>query len=272
MLAPRKRRRREARAEATVRLLCLGAVVLVSSGCLDFDALSGNWEQGVGVDGGSGDAAMPDLVELPDLLPVDLVGADLTRTCNTTPCDVVCQNNCMMGQKCALVSGGAGCVQTGTVPTGGACMMGNGSDNCAPGNTCVKVSNSGLSLCFLYCRTNADCTNNGVCGIDLGNATFKACSEPLTNCNPIADTGCGGMGNCFVIVNGTGQTGCHGAGSGGHGASCWTSYDCQPKHTCYAGECRQNCSNAVSSCPFLNTCENVPGWDPNKIKVCRPRL
>jgi hypothetical protein len=200
------------------------------------------------------DAFVPgDFARLPpDLEIVDLASSDLAgNACMpaTKPCDLVCQD-CGAGQKCALDGNNQpSCITDGTVPTGGRCSFGVG--NCLAGDVClIESTRLSIGVCSPFCRSDGDCTNGGRCSVQLG--AFHACSDPVTNCDPYAMTGCA-SGGCYIVAPG-GLTGCHDAGSGVQGFACDTDYDCRPGYLCIRpGSCARLCKTN-SDCSTNHTC------------------
>jgi hypothetical protein len=185
------------------------------------------------------DLAVPDLAPPPVDQAMASAPADLARTpqgdlagsCvpTRTPCDEVCQN-CPAGQACVIdtfTGTTTVCVTAGTVPTGGSCT----TAACVAGDVCLIQSTVlNINLCFPpFCHTDSDCSNGGRCVFTLGGG-FMTCSEGITNCDPVALTGCA-TGGCFLVTP-DGATGCHMAGPGGQGASCDSDYACQAGHAC----------------------------------------
>jgi hypothetical protein len=191
----------------------------------------------------------------------------------TQPCDVICQN-CGVNLKCSVGQNGQPvCIANGNVGLGGACGN-NGVDDCQAGDVCVTESMN-LNLCIGFCRVDADCKNGGKCAYTLNGGNLKVCSDKVTNCDPVNQTGCN-QGACYVVTP-DGQTGCHAAGAGQDCDNCVTDYDCSPGYACITGT--NHCNGATGCVPlchagndgdcfsfFLTTCGGVGGW--NNYGVC----
>lgn len=172
-------------------------------------------------------------VDQPDLALPDLAmpPRDLASACTpqTSPCDVICQS-CGAGQKCSQTSSTKlACMSDGTVGEGGTCSGGYTND-CAAGNLCLSVGNR-QSICRHYCRTDADCSGGRVCDVAQSGSSFKACSDPVTSCDPVKNKGCEGSDGCYLVTSDN-QPGCHKQGRGGDGDACSGDYDCKGGLVC----------------------------------------
>lgn len=199
------------------------------------------------------DLAMPDDLAM---APPDIAQpADMAASCTpkTTPCDVLCQD-CGAGQKCKTDSANKPtCTADGTLAEGQPCGTGS-TDDCAAGNVCV-VAGSSLNLCRHYCRTDADCTGGRLCTLKLKSGAM-VCSDPVSTCNPVKQTGCSGGNGCY-IVDSAGHTGCHATGRGGYYDSCKGDYDCGAGLMCDGYECVDTCKSDFD-CDFLfESCNKI---------------
>jgi hypothetical protein len=220
------------------------------------------------------DLAVPaDLAAKPDLATADLAnGADLAMVNNcvpqTQPCDLICQN-CLQGLKCSLNGQNAPtCFNNGNVADGQPCGQ-NNTDNCVAGDICIRESQMlMLNLCRGYCRVDGDCKNGGKCVFTIGGTNVKFCSDKITGCDPVKQTGCQ-AGSCYVVTPDA-QTGCHQAGAGGYMAPCGSDWDCQAGYACFGVQgCLHICHMGVNTdCANGLKCYNVNGW--NTYGICSP--
>jgi hypothetical protein len=230
--------------------------------------------------------------EMPTTPPVDApmekpavdaghdMGADLAcfapvATCTAAAgltCDPVCQTGCKCHEKCAVVSGALACkAPFGTLGhVGDACVTAtDGSDNCAPGLTCM-VDGCG-ARCYAYCRADKDCPTSA-CNRDAG-AAQKVCDVPYVSCHPIRDMtagfGCPLTNDaCYLSPTAVDVTMCDcPAGSGLPGASCKLPHDCVGMEVCIDPtggnnpQCHQVCdvTSMTSSCIGGGACLPLNG-------------
>jgi hypothetical protein len=238
----------------------------------------------VGGCGGNDNNSNPDLT-----MSMDMAVADAA---NLDTCDAVAQTGCAGGQHCTVGTLGGKpanvCTPTPASPLaeGAACSpvdLGNSvtGDQCATGTACV--AEIGISRCRKLCFVHSDCTAGG-CVVDthspqikmdpsLGPLPLWACTTD-DGCDPIQQTGCSGGLRCVLSPSdGTVRlTVCGMAtGTGGAGANCTSSADCQAGYRCGGlGFCRQlcyytppdggvvtggTCPSPVMCSPIVNTTE-----------------
>lgn len=165
-------------------------------------------------------------------------------------CDPVCNTGCKScDEKCSVNTAGA---ETCNAPLAGPppalfgtctqrALAGAASqtDNCAPGQVCLKLTICGTQ-CFQFCRSDADC-NGTSCTRDLANGQL-GCDVPQVDCDPIqgaANNGCSGgsFTSCYVSSQ-TEHTVCDCQtlnSSGALGDTCTRSRDCFPGLVCVNG-------------------------------------
>jgi hypothetical protein len=195
--------------------------------------------------------------------PVTPVCQDPPRTGEL--CNPACQNGCECGRcNVLLTTGHAGCVPAGPGKLGDLCKPG-ADDNCGAGLVCLKeMCGNNLGRCYKLCATNDQCVGS-VCtimvtdlrGVDTG---YKTCDIPLTDCDPVNNTGCPSPAfNCYLTSASQTLCDCPGGATGGlNGAACTYYRDCAPGYICIgvgAGfQCRFACSAANPACPMGSTC------------------
>jgi hypothetical protein len=213
-------------------------------------------------------APPPDLSSTPPPPDLSAPPSDLASGCvaQTRPCDVICQD-CPAGQKCGASNGLPVCEPNGTVPTGMPCPA--TGDACVAGDVCVEYSTAlGIDLCAEFCRTDSDCHAGGLCTTGLVGGNLKICSLPITNCDPVAQTGCQNGAACYPVTP-SGQTGCHPQGPGTDFSDCLTDFDCAAGYSCFVdpsglgpNTCKPLCHQG-NDLDCLNPnyfCYNVVGW------------
>lgn len=230
------------------------------------------------------DLRLADLAAAPDLSPPRDMRAppDLALACvpQQKPCDTVCQD-CPVGQRCSAQQGVPICKNVANNPAqvDATCS----GDNCGAGAVCVLESDvpfriPALSLCRKFCRVDADCTNGGRCVYELvdGNGMpsgLRICSQKVTNCDPVAQTGCAPGSFCYPVTP-DGQMGCHAQGANA-GSPCDSDWNCAPGNACIdAGGlpvCRKLChagQNAECAGIGLQICFPMNGFAGGKYGRC----
>lgn len=205
-----------------------------------------------GPDGGSHahpDGGLADMTRPGDMTPIDGIPGCAPQD---TPCDYICQNGCGPGKMC--VPGGSGssnyCLKAGTATVGQSCAIAL----CAAGNLCLLTNESGTNqLCYKLCRQDGDCPGGGTCTPLASDRTVSTCSEPLVDCDPVENTGCGEGTACFPVTA-DGRTGCVAPGSVGPGGTCDGVYACQAGYACISfngsstSTCHKLCDLGSNDC------------------------
>jgi hypothetical protein len=116
-----------------------------------------------------------------------------------------------------------------------------------------------------------DAANEGA-----ADAPFDAgCSTtgPNNACGLAPQCGCASGQTCTVVNSASGAVGCVTAGSGGLGAACLSSGNCEAGLTCAGGVCRPYCASPGSDCPGTELGECIQAVDrdggatPN-LRIC----
>ncbi|MBO6939547.1 MAG: hypothetical protein JJ863_31540 [Deltaproteobacteria bacterium] len=189
-------------------------------------------------------------------------------SCAESPCRLVApQCGCPTGQACQIAGDASrACVADGTNAESARCDTGG----CVAGTACVNVSltATNVPVCKRYCDSDADCTGGpgSVCIAELGTTGQNVCSS---NCDPASQLGCPANSFCGLFTEtATGRrlTDCSGpVGTGGQGASCVGTENCQKGFTCAnpgtGNQCMRWCrrSPAGGECAPGQTCI---GFDP----------
>lgn len=214
--------------------------------------------------------------------------ADVGITCASTTlnsgvCDPVCQTgSCAwcQGQKCSVRgdNGESTCTSAGPKTLNDYCTITNPNtrlqfDNCGLGYICMGDFGAGVTQCFSFCGSSADCAGNVDCTPrpvaadpqppSILAPRVKVCDPAYGTCpsccDPIGNTGCPVQGGqtCYLVSNDpktqTNRTVCEFVSGGlSTGAPCSYSRDCLQGSGCYAGVCHTVCNPSVSS-----TCANT---------------
>jgi len=197
-------------------------------------------------------------------------------------CDPVCQTGTCdwCSEKCSYAYGQSGtgpepaCVPAGTGTFPESCTVfaagsREQSDDCAPGSICLTpLIGDDLSYCFSLCRVQADCPYGVACAarplsaaggeVLVCDPPYQQCGPDGTCCDPLGNQGCDPERICLLVSRDPGtqhsRTVCEFAyGDGRDGELCTTARDCQMRHTCVDGFCRQVCAS-TSPCPNGGTC------------------
>lgn len=201
-------------------------------------------ETGAGEGGTSLDAGSPDLTP---------------AVCKDPVCDLWPQCGCPASQKCeSLASGQRKCTPAGTALHGEACS-GLTAGDCSAGTTCISYADwpDGLTTCFQYCNTDADCFKLGLGAFcKVGTGYFMACTIP---CDLVAQTGCPSGSQCSPFNFGTSAgTMCTGIGGQKLGEACGVHFDCGPGMACVGAICQTICIlGGADTCPVNTTCTDT---------------
>jgi hypothetical protein len=182
-------------------------------------------------------------------------------------CDPICQSRCPCG-RCNLDGSKLSCTPAGNKPTGATCNP--ASDDCSPGNVCLKDCEDKTARCFRFCANGGDSAS--VCGTqpcdnpvyDKDNmpTALSVCQPPTRACNPVGDPGdCGDPAlSCYITSTGATVCDCRGPGQ--------PDGDCGPYNSCIAGyRCVSFGTPPRSRC--FKTCLLIGGSDCTAPTVCK---
>jgi hypothetical protein len=207
--------------------------------------------------GASGNDAMDDPNSGDGAVPVD----------NLIKCDPTVVGACSAGQSCQIQCVGtanpglarSSCGTAGTQQLNQACTL---TSDCAAGLRCLApLGCSGKQYCRSNCKSDADCGGGGSC-INVTcsgqNSGFGAC---LSSCDPVSGSGCGEGLVCTLSPADRTDCQCR-TGTGGDGATCTKTADCQSGFMCLqrgaATVCRRICRIGTSECGAGNSCVVIP--------------
>lgn len=201
------------------------------------------------------------------------------------PCSPTTPGSCSGNQTCVVLckqeTGVPVCTAGGMKKPGETCLD---HDECAPGSQCFKFycdsTTASASMCLRYCVKDEDCIPGGRCMTGapvecMGKpVSYRLCSRP---CDPVALTGCPKPLTCFLYADEIPDCGCPDPmnRTGGNGASCIDSRQCQPKFTCVneggaQGVCRELCRlpALADTCPTNTRCEMLKSPDLKIYGAC----
>jgi hypothetical protein len=80
-----------------------------------------------------------------------------------------------------------------------------------------------------------------------------------TSCDPVSNTGCSFPNGCWLLSGE--RTACAQTGTGGQGASCSTTSECQGGYGCFALTCRKICDITTGDgCDAGSMCNGITGY------------
>jgi hypothetical protein len=186
-----------------------------------------------------------------------------------TECDPICQNRCECG-RCSLVGSALTCVAAGAKKRGDLCNV--ASDDCAPGNICLKDCEDKIARCYRFCgrgtATNDSLCAGNKCDLTLnepgGNGTEHViCEPPIETCNPVVDDHDCADPALGCYVGPTGSPVCDCRGSFVPGDMCGPYNSCVPGFRCVSlggpATCFPACRIGGTDCPASTTCASLPG-------------
>jgi hypothetical protein len=171
--------------------------------------------------------------------------------CTETPCGLVPQCGCAVGQKCSLVGTTRQCVTSGFGTRGASCTA---DSDCAAGLICLLMftqESASEGACYPFCNSETECPGDAaVCWEAFTGSTDKVCT---LGCNLITSSGCPSGSKCMHLSIPTGQdiTDCSAdAGSGTLGSYCTLESQCGPGYFCGAASSVFEC---IGYCTLLPT-------------------
>jgi hypothetical protein len=158
-----------------------------------------------------------------------------------------------------------------------------GQGQCAAGTICL--GGGAQDICIKFCATDADCPGS-ICALQLSDGMGGAIPNEMlcgTNCDITTNAGCNVAGTgCQIAIEQGGAmrtfTFCTTAGTGGKGAACTTSANCQAKFDCINNGtstiCLQYCYVNAPTCatcvPLTNSTTMMPIYiGANQVGVCQ---
>jgi hypothetical protein len=205
-----------------------------------------------------------------------LGGCMAPGSCDGSPCRLLPQCGCGVGQACRVSSSFTPeCGPTGTARQTEPCV---GLADCAPGFQCVGPSEAPMGSCATYCDADADCPPGSFC-VGTISPDVGFCHAP---CDPLTLDGCGAGLECkltrsvrFEDGRAALHPGCQAAGGAAIGEPCGADRRCQGAALCTVSDdiCRELClvdapSCTAGSCSALSP-EHVDPSSGSPIGVCR---
>jgi hypothetical protein len=250
----------------TITIL-LGALALLTTAACGDDSSGGDASTDTGADTTTPDTGTPD-TSVPDTRPPMDSGMDSSVTLPVAECDPF-GDDCAEGEKCAFVIYNPdaestednivfyGCVSesTGTKAAGIICNRGidgtpdNPDDvfqvsDCAQGHFCWNTLDDSFERCRPMCGLEGapDCADEEEFCLTLNSDPPLATCNPLSDCDPIVQTGCDAMEGCYIVGTTQGDLGARcfdeptaddaGVPPPGRGDDCMFINGCRPGLSC----------------------------------------
>lgn len=187
-------------------------------------------------------------------------------------CNLLTSCGCAGGQACSApdATGATACRALPANPAGAYASCSEDGE-CPGGHACID------GACKRYCRTLADCGEDGIACISIlqGGVQVPDVSVCARGCDLLApgasDTGfrgCGAQANCFL---GSGITDCASAGAGVQGSACEANEDCSAGFLCYRNVCERWCDPSASVCEAGTFCGGIINAAGRQLgSCCRP--
>ncbi len=201
--------------------------------------------------------------------PMDMGPCD--GVCDS-PADVLANCGCPDSFACLVQNDTYACRLEGSSGSGGACTTAN---DCAAGHVCTR------GLCREICDTvGGVCIDDRYCSRTLTIPAAQGLPDTLgvctIDCDPIADTGCGGD-TCRLAATGVGYFPyCSEPGAVAFGSGCSFNADCEPGAICdmFDGPGRECIAMCPAICPAGYDCTGVilTFADGTPFQFCQPPL